>query len=362
MSVGALAGVNVVELAGQGPGSFAAMMLADHGAEVIRVDPPPGRQPPGAANPINRGRQSVQLDLKSDQGRRELLSLLDTADVLIDPFRPGVLERLGLVPDELQARCPRLVIGRMSGWGQTGPDSGAAGHDINFISVSGVLGTIGTVDSGPVIPLMYLGDFGGGGMVLAFGVLAALIERSTSGRGQLIDASMMDGSNLLTVALRGLAARGAWAEQRGVNFLDSGSHYYQTYRTADGGYMAVGAIEPQFYQRFLACLGIADGELGEQNDPAGWPAAKQRIADIFAGRTRLEWERIFEGQDACVTPVLGLDESSDHRQMRARNAIVDVAGVAQPAPAPRFSRTPAPALSAPPVPGQHNDRIRSDPS
>lgn len=360
-SEGPLAGLRVLELGGQGPVPFATMMLADLGAQVVRVDPPgePDRRERAQVNAIDRGRTTVTLDLKSEADRALVDRLLAGADVLLDPFRPGVLERLGLDPAGLTGRHPRLVVARMSGWGQDGPLAAAAGHDLNYIAVSGVLDTIGRPDSGPVVPPMYLADFAGGGMVLAFGVLAALHERASSGRGQVVDSSMLEGSGLLTVVIHSMLARGDWNLTRGTNYLDGGAHFYRVYRTADGKFMSVAAIEAKFYRTFLLTLGLEPQDGPGQFDESGWAGWAERIATVFAGRTRQEWTSIFEGVDACVHPVLDIAESAEHPQVRARRAVVEVEGVAQPAPVPRFSRTPAGMPRAPRRRGEDTDRVRS---
>ncbi|MCC5576342.1 CoA transferase [Microtetraspora sp. AC03309] len=363
MTGGPLQGIRVIELAGLGPVPFAAMMMADLGADVIRVDrvasssAPEKRVPRHHLNPINRGRRSVRLDLKSASGRSELSRLLEQADVLLDPYRPGVLERMGIDPAKLTEEFPRLVVARMTGWGQDGPISTAAGHDINFISLSGVLDSIGTSETGPVPPLMYLADFAGGGMVLGFGVLAALVERGESGRGQIIDCSMLEGASLLTIAIRGMKARGDWNLARGTNAYDSGSHFYGVYETSDGKYMAVGAIEPQFYRSFLEALGLVPDDLPRQYDSAAWPELKRTVAEIFRSRPRAHWEKVFGELDACVTPVRDLDEATTDPQMVARGAFVELAGVVQPAPVPKFSRSTARLTLPPPYPGEHTEEI-----
>ncbi|WP_433087101.1 CaiB/BaiF CoA transferase family protein [Dactylosporangium sp. CA-052675] len=360
-SEGPLAGLRVLELGGQGPVPFAAMMLADLGAQVVRVDPPgePDRRERAQVNAIDRGRTTVTFDLKSGADRPLVYRLLADADVLLDPFRPGVLERLGLDPAELTERYPRLVVARMTGWGQDGPLAAAAGHDLNYIAVSGVLDTIGGPESGPVVPPMYLADFAGGGMVLAFGVLAALHERVASGRGQVVDSSMLEGSGLLTVVIHSMLARGSWNLTRGTNYLDGGAHFYRVYRTADDKFMSVAAIEAKFYRTFLLTLGLDPQDGSGQFDESGWAGWAERIAAVFAGRTRQEWCRLYEGVDACVHPVLDIAESAEHPQVRARRAVVEIEGVTQPAPVPRFSRTPAGLPRAPRRRGEDTDRVRS---
>lgn len=348
MSGGPLTGLRVVELGGQGPVPFATMMLADLGAQVVRVDPPgpTDTRERHHVNAIDRGRTTVTLDLKSAGDRNRLERLLAGADVLLDPFRPGVLERLGLDPTSLAERHPRLVVARMTGWGQNGPLAMSAGHDLNYIAVSGVLDTIGTPEE-PVVPPMYLADFAGGGMTLAFGVLAALHERQQSGLGQVIDSSMLEGSGLLAVVVRSMVERGAWDLSRASNYLDGAAHFYRCYRTSDDKFMSVAAIEPKFYAAFLGVLGLSPEDGGAQHDAAGWQAWTERIAAAFAERSRADWTDAFEGVDACVHPVLDVTEAADHPQVRARGALVDVEGSLQPAPVPRFSRTPAGVPTAP---------------
>jgi crotonobetainyl-CoA:carnitine CoA-transferase CaiB-like acyl-CoA transferase len=334
--MGPLAGVRVVELAGLAPGPFGCMVVADLGADVVRVDRP-GTAPDG---PLQRGRRVTVLDLKSPDGVAGLLRLVDRADVLVEGFRPGVAERLGFGPPVCLARNPRLVYARMTGWGQDGPLAARAGHDIDFLAVSGALEPLGRANDRPHAPMNLLGDFGGGGMLLAVGVLAALLERERSGAGQVVDAAMVEGSALLTTLLHGMLAAGAWSEPRGQNLLDGGAPFYDTYRTADGGFVAVGALEPRFYAALLAGLGLAGLDLPGQYDRGGWPELRRRFADRFAQRTRAEWTAAFADTDACVAPVLSPGEAHRHPHNAARGTFVEVGGVRQPAPAPRFSRTP----------------------
>ncbi len=355
MTGGPLAGVKVVEFAGLAPAPFACMLLADLGADVVRVDravAAPGGPVPAApavaTDVLGRGRRSVAVDLKADAGRELVLALVDAADVLVEGFRPGVMERLGLGPDVCLERNPRLVYGRMTGWGQEGPMANVAGHDINYIALSGALGLIGRPGERPVPPVNIIGDFAGGGLLLAFGVLAALHERTSSGRGQVVDAAMVDGAALFTTIIRGLAAAGAWDDERGSNVVDGGRPYYDTYTTADGGYVAVGAIEPQFYGELLDRLGL-DLDPGTQDDPASWPAMRAALAARFRERTKDEWAADLQTTDACVAPVLSLDEAAHHPHARARSAFIEIDGVAQSAPAPRFSRTPASRPTSPPT-------------
>lgn len=361
---GPLAGLKVIEMVGLGPCPFAAMLLADMGAEVIRID---RKTAPGAANPfpmlgtrydvMARGRRSLALDLKDPLARDTLLDLVARADVLIEGFRPGVMERLGLGPDVCLARNPKLVFGRVTGWGQDGPLAQVAGHDINYIALSGMLHAMGRPDSPPAPPLNLLGDFGGGGMLLAFGVLCAALEAQKSGRGQVVDAAMTDGAALLGAMVYGFRAFGAWSAERGTNMLDGGAHFYDTYACADGRFVSVGAIEPQFYARLLELAGIDDPDFAAQLDRARWPELKERLAGIFATRTREEWCALLEGSEACFAPVLDMAEAPRHPHNAARGTFVDVAGVSQPAPAPRFSRTRPAVPDMPDAAGAHSADI-----
>ena len=356
--MGPLQGIRVVEVAGIGPGPFCAMMLADMGADVLRVDRP-GGNPLRFGDPrrdvLTRSRPAISLDLKQPEGLAALLRLADRADVLVEGFRPGVAERLGFGPEVCRERNPRLVYGRMTGWGQEGPLAGDAGHDIDYLAVAGVLATIGPAER-PVPPLNLVADYGGGGMLLAFGVAAALVERANSGQGQVVDAAMVDGAALLAAATHGMRAMGAWTDERAANLLDGGAPCYDVYETADGGFMAVGALEPQFYAALLAGLGIDGEDLPAQYDRDGWPETRRRLAAVFRTRSREEWTAVFGGTDACCVPVLGLGEAPDHPHNRARGTFVAVEGVTQPAPAPRFDRTPAGAVRAPEPPGSAGDR------
>ena len=336
---GPLQGLRVIEMAGIGPGPFCAMLFADMGAEVIRITRP--GTPVDPHDILARSRSTVAIDLRAEGAARKVLDIVASADVLIEGFRPGVMERLGLGPDVCQARNPRLVYGRMTGWGQHGPLAQAAGHDINYIAISGALHAIGRSGEAPVAPLNYVGDFGGGAMLLAVGVLSALYEAQRSGRGQVIDAAMTDGAALLSSMFYGFKAAGRWSSQRGENLLDGGAHFYDSYACADGKFVAVGAIEPQFYALLRERCGIADDPAFDaQMDADRWPLLKLRMADIFRTRTRDEWCLLLEGSDACFAPVLDWDEAPAHAHNVARGTFVDVAGVVQPAPAPRFSRTP----------------------
>jgi len=342
--MGPLAGVKVLELGSIGPGPFAAMILSDLGADVLRLARPgEARLLPGAgADPVLRGRASVTVDLKAEEDRALVLDLAARADALIEGFRPGVIERLGLGPDVLWARNERLVIGRITGYGQDGPLAQVPGHDVNYISISGALGAIGREGERPLFPLNLLGDYGGGGMLLALGVVCGVLEARQSGRGQVVDAAMVDGSALLTTVIHGLRATGVWRDARGTNVLDSGAHFYEVYETADGGHVAVGAIEPQFYAELLRLLEVEPAEAPQWERERG-PALKQRFAAIFATRTRDEWTAVLEDADACATPVLTIAEATAHPHNVARGTFVEHDGVLQPAAAPRFSRTPGDA-------------------
>ena len=345
-------GVRVLELAGIGPGPHAAMVLADLGADVVRVERPTGRgltlAPEGRADHVLRGRRSVSADLKDPAGRDLVLRLAERADVLIEGLRPGVAERLGIGPAECTARNPRLVYARMTGWGQTGPWAERVGHDINYLSLTGVLHAIGPVER-PVVPLNLVGDYGGGSMFLVTGVLAALHERAGSGHGQVIDVAMVDGASVLSQLIWALRAAGVWSDRRGTNLLDGGRPYYDTYACADGRFVAVGALEPQFYTALLHGLGLDPADLPDRDDPAGWPRLRARFTDVFGTRSRDEWAALFDGTDACVTPVLTFAEAAEHPHLAARGTHLALDGVTQPAPAPRFSRTPAGVPAAPPA-------------
>ncbi|MBP2365752.1 CaiB/BaiF CoA transferase family protein [Pseudonocardia parietis] len=345
---GPLAGLKVIELAGIGPGPHAAMVLGDLGADVVRVDRPSGGLDLGAADvpdPTTRGRRTVTADLKDPAGRETVLRLVEKADVLLEGYRPGVTERLGVGPEDCHARNPRLVYGRMTGWGQDGPMAPRAGHDINYISLTGALHAIGRAGERPVPPLNLVGDFGGGSMLLVIGVLAASWEAKTSGVGQVVDAAMVDGVSMLNQMFWSFLAADAWVDERDSNLLDGHAPFYDTYTCADGRYMAVGALEPQFYAQLIAGLGLTEAELGPQYDRAGWPAMRARFTEVFVSKPRDEWADVFAGTDACTTPVLSFAEAREDAHLRARNTIVTVDGVPQAAPAPRFSRTGAEAAS-----------------
>ncbi|XVV17294.1 CaiB/BaiF CoA transferase family protein [Actinoplanes sp. CA-131856] len=334
---GPLDGIRVVELAGLAPGPFGCMVLADLGADVVRVDRPGGQFPP--LGPLGRGRRTVELDLKTPDGVAELLRLTEHADVFVEGFRPGVAERLGFGPERLAEINDRLVYCRMTGWGQDGPLAARAGHDIDYIAIAGALEPLGRAGERPHAPINLVGDFAGGGMLLAVGVLAALLERSHSGRGQVVDAAMVDGSALLMTFVHGMAAIGQWGPARGENLLDGGAPFYDTYETSDGGFMAVGALEPPFYQALLDGLGLSTADLPHQYDKSGWPVLRSRFAAAFASKSRDEWTTTFAGSDACVAPVLSPFEAPDHPHNAERATFITVDGVRQPAPAPRFSRT-----------------------
>ncbi|MFI5623297.1 CaiB/BaiF CoA transferase family protein [Nocardioides sp. NPDC051685] len=350
-STGPLAGLKIVELAGIGPGPYAAMLLADMGAEVVRVERPSrqGSSVPPEQDVLRRNRRSVILDLQDPRGVQAALQLVAQADVLLEGFRPGVTERLGLGPDDCWAVNPRLVYGRMTGWGQEGPLAAAAGHDIGYIAVTGALHAMGRADGPPIPPVNLVGDFGGGSMFLVTGVLAACWEAARSGRGQVVDAAIVDGASSLTGLLHGMLATGLWRDRRGANMLDGGMPWYDTYATSDGQWMAVGALEPQFYDELVRLLEL-DPAVADRTDPARWPQIREALASAFASRTREEWAEVFEGTDACVAPVLSLREAAGHPHLDKRATFVEVGGVVQPAPAPRFSRTtsghpvPPPAL------------------
>jgi alpha-methylacyl-CoA racemase len=362
---GPLHGVRVVELAGIGPGPFAAMMLADMGAEVIRVDRPGGAGPGlgrvADRDLLGRGRRSVAVDLKHPEGRAVVLDLVRGADALLEGFRPGVTERLGLGPDDCWAVNPRLVYGRVTGWGQDGPNAPYAGHDIDYIALTGALHGIGRTGEPPVPPINLLGDFGGGGMFLAFGVVCALLEAGRSGTGQVVDAAMVDGTAVLTTFVHALRHMGMWSQERGRNLLDTGAAFYEVYECADGRFLAVGALEPQFYATLVELTGFqAPDDGGDRMDPARWPEHKQAWAALFRTRSRDEWCALLERTDACVAPVLSWSEAPQHPHLAARRTFVEHEGVVQPAPAPRFSRTPG-AISRPPArPGEHSDEVLAE--
>lgn len=337
--MGPLKGIRIVELAGIGPGPFCAMMLADMGAEIIRVNRKDSKDPRGKFNVLLRGRPSVGVDLKQPEGVETVLRLVEQADALLEGFRPGVMEKLGLGPDVCLARNPKLIFGRMTGWGQFGVLASAAGHDINYIALSGALHAIGQHDGKPVPPLNLVGDFGGGGMMLAFGIVCALLEARQSGKGQVIDAAMTDGAASLMAIIYGLKAMGTWTNQRGTNLLDGGAHFYGAYECSDGKFVAIGSIEPQFYALLLQMTGLDDPAPAAQMDKSRWPELKEKLSAIFKTRTRDEWCAMMEGTDVCFAPALDFDEAPKHPHNVSRQTFVELDGVTQPAPAPRFSRT-----------------------
>ncbi|WOK37909.1 CaiB/BaiF CoA-transferase family protein [Sphingomonas sp. C3-2] len=335
---GPLNGVRIIEIAGIGPGPFAAMMLADHGAEVLRIERGGATNPAAARDPLLRSRTHIALDLKSPEGVAELRALVRTADGLIEGFRPGVMERLGLGPEVLLKDNPRLVYGRMTGWGQTGPLAQAAGHDINYIALSGALHAFGRQGGPPTPPINMMGDFGGGAMMLAFAMVSALFHVQRGGQGQVIDCAMTDGSALLMAMIWGFRAQGMWPGGRGENLLDTGAPFYDSYETADGKWVSVGSIEPQFYALLREKMGLADDpDFAAQHDRRHWPALKARLAALFARKTRAEWCAVMEGTDICFAPVLDFDEAAAHPHNVARGTFVEAGGVRQPAPAPRYS-------------------------
>ena len=360
--MGPLDGIRVIEMAGLGPAPFAGMMLSDMGAEVLRIDRPGTMPlfPEPKYDVMTRGRRSVSLDVKTPEGAEAVLQLVEKADALIEGFRPGVMESLGLGPDICLEHNPRLVYGRVTGWGQEGPLARTAGHDINFIALAGALHACGHQGDRPVPPLNLVGDFGGGGMLVAFGVVCALLEAQRSGRGQVVDAAMVDGTASLMALIHGMLACGFWRDERGVNLVDSGAHFYDTYETSDGKWIAVGAIEPNFYALLLERAGIDGDEFKIQLDPTRWPELSEKMAAVFKTKTRDEWCEILEGTDACFAPVLSLEEAPNHPHNAARETYVEIGGVRQPAPAPRFSRTPGDISAAPPTPGEHTVSALAD--
>jgi len=354
---GPLAGVSVVELAGIGPAPFAAMVLADLGADVIRVDRPGVPNAVARMDVLNRGRRSVAVDLKAPEGAEVVLRAAAAADALIEGFRPGVAERLGVGPDACLARNPRLVYGRMTGWGQDGPYAHEAGHDITYAAVAGALAHIGRAGQPPTPPLNLVADFGGGGMLLALGVVSGVLAARTSDRGQVVDAAMVDGVALLMAPFFMALRSGYFSNERGTNLLDSGAPFYDCYAGADGRWVAVGALEPQFFAALLEGLAIDPAEVGEQHDRSQWPSMRDRFAATFATRSRDEWVAHFAGRDACVAPVLTTEETLADPHLSARGTVVELEGVLQPAPAPRFGATPATLDRPPPAPGEHTDEV-----
>ena len=362
---GPLSGLRIVEFAGIGPGPFCGMMLADHGAEVIRVDRASGgrggSQPVSTKDVLARGRKSIALDLKSEKGIALARKLCASADGLIEGFRPGVMERLGLGPEVLLADNPKLVYGRMTGWGQTGPYAPHAGHDINYIALAGALAHFGRAGEKPTPPINMVGDFGGGGMMLAFGMVSALLNVARGGEGQMIDAAMTDGTAVLMAMIHGMANQGIWREDMGANLLDTGAHFYDTYETADGKFVSIGSIEPQFYAELRARLGLAeDPDFDAQMSPAQWPALKDKLAAIFKTKTRADWDALLEHSDVCYAPVLTMSEAREHPHNSARQTFVEVAGTPQPAPAPRYSGTATATPSPAPMPGDDTADILAE--
>jgi alpha-methylacyl-CoA racemase len=357
--MGPLQGFRIIELAGIGPGPFCGMMLSDMGAEVIRID----RLRPGAKAPkdvLARNRRAIAVDLKSPEGVEAVLKLVETADALFEGFRPGVTERLGLGPDDCLARNEKLVYGRMTGWGQDGPLAHAAGHDINYIALTGALHAIGRPGERPVPPLNLVGDFGGGGMLLAFGLVCALLEAQKSGKGQVVDAAMVDGAASLMAMFFTMGANGAFRDQRGTNMLDGGAHFYDTYETSDGKAICIGSIEPQFYALLVEKGGLDPERFFAQMDMTQWPAFKDELIEVFKSKSQAEWCEIMEGTDVCFAPVLSIFEAPDHPHNKARNAFVDIDGVVQPAPSPRFSRTGAEISHAARAPGEDTEAVLLD--
>ncbi len=357
--MGVLSGYKIVEFAGIGPAPMCAMLLSDMGAEVLRLDRAEdanlGISTESKYNLLGRGRRSVAIDLKRREGTELALKLIERADALIEGFRPGVMERLGLAPEVCQARNPKLVYGRMTGWGQDGPLALAAGHDINYIALTGALHSIGRRGEAPVPPLNLVGDFGGGGVYLALGVVAGLLEAQKSGKGQVIDVAMIDGASSLMAGIYGLRGAGVWNDNRGENILDTGAHYYNVYETSDGKYVSIGSIEGKFYAELLRLTGLEGEKLPRQNDRTQWPAFQERLKAVFKTKTRDQWCAIMEGSEVCFAPVLTMIEAPQHPHNRHRGTFVEVDGVVQPAPAPRFSRTPSKIQRPPARPGEHTE-------
>jgi alpha-methylacyl-CoA racemase len=362
--MGPLTGIRLIELAGIGPCPMAAMMLGDFGADVVRIERVGSTRPGYAADPkfaVNsRSRRSLAVDLSRPAGVELVLRLVEKSHGLMEPFRAGVAERLGIGPEVCLARNPPLVYGRMTGWGQTGPLANSAGHDLNYIALTGALHAIGRAGHKPTIPLNLIGDYGGGGMLLAFGMLCGLLEARTSGKGQTVDAAMVDGAAILFSAIYGMHANGTWRDVRASNLLDGGAHFYNVYETSDGKYISIGSIEPQFYALLLSKLGLDENALPAQMDGSSWAAMAKRFARIFKTKTRDQWCEVMDGTDVCFAPVLSISEAPKHYHAKARDAYVDVGGVCQPAPAPRFSRTPGKARPAPSAPGADSDAVLAE--
>lgn len=358
--MGPLKGTRILELSGIGPGPYCGMMLADMGADVVCIDRAVTPMLNPATDCNRRGKRSIILDLKSPEGKKTFLALAEKADALFEGFRPGVMEKVGLGPEECMALNPRLVYGRMTGWGQTGPLAQAAGHDINYISLSGSLHAIGRQGEKPVIPLNLVGDFGGGAMFLAFGMVCALLEARESGKGQVVDAAMTDGSASLMTLFHSLDAQGGWSTRRGNNLLDGGAHFYDVYETSDGKFISIGSIEPQFYACLIEKAGLDEDEFKVQNDPRKWPQLRSRLESVFKTRSRDEWCTLMEGSDVCFAPVLDMHEAPLHPHNRARGTYIEMGGMTQPAPAPRFSRTEPEVKHPPHQPGSDRASVLKD--
>ncbi len=359
--MGPLKGIRVLEIAGIGPGPFCAMMLADMGAEVLRVDRKNHPSLAGRYDVAGRGRRSVAVDLKKPEGVATVLRLVEQADALLEGYRPGVMERLGLGPEVCLQKNPRLVYGRMTGWGQHGPLAHAAGHDINYISLTGALHAIGRAGERPVPPLNLVGDYGGGSMMLAFGMVCGLLEAQRSGQGQVVDAAMTDGAALLMAMFYGMKAGGMWKDERGSNLLDGAAHFYDTYECSDGKYVSIGSIEPKFYELLLEKTGLKeDTDFRQQMNQKKWPELKEKLAAVFRSKTREEWCAVMEGTDVCFAPVLSMSEAAEHPHNKARQTFINLNGVVQPAPAPRFSRTVPEVQGPPPTVGQDTDQALAD--
>jgi len=360
MRSGPLKSLKIIEFAGIGPGPFCGMLLSDLGADVVRIDRAGSARPGNPADVTARGRRSIALDLKSDEGREAALRLIEKADGLIEGFRPGVMERLGLGPDVALARNGKLVYGRMTGWGQTGPLAHAAGHDINYIALTGALGAMGRAGEPPAPPLNLVGDYGGGALYLAFGLMSGIIHARQTGEGQVIDCAMTDGAASLSSMFFGMMASGIWTDDRGANLLDGGAHFYDTYKCADGEFISIGSIEPQFYALLIEKAGLTDPEFQKQMDKSAWPDLKAKLTAVFATKTRDAWCAIMEGTDICFAPVLSLSEAPGHPHNQARETFIERSGVVQPAPAPRFSKTPGAVQGDPPGIGEHQEAILSE--
>ena len=357
--MGPLKGLKIIEMAGIGPGPFCGMVLADLGAEIIRVDRASAIGTGSKQEPSNRGKKSIAVDLKAKEGVEVVLKLIETADAIFEGFRPGVMERLGIGPEVCMARNDRIVFGRMTGWGQEGPLANAAGHDINYISLSGALAAIGRPGSPPVPPLNLIGDFGGGGMLLALGLVAALLESKESKKGQVVDAAMTDGSALLMTMIYSMQSSGMWKTTMGSNLLDGGSHFYDTYECKDGKFISIGSIEPQFYALLCQIAELDEKVFSKQMSRDLWPEQKEEIKKIFLKKTRDEWCELMEGTDVCFAPVLDMSEAPQHPHNKERKTFIDLEGVTQPAPAPRFSRTEPEVVSSPSIVGEHTNEVLS---